>query len=204
MLNLSLARVLGSLVPVALALGCSSATPTPQAPEESATAGDAEAPASVEPEASSPAPGTDPAFPAEPEPPTGEPAPSAAATTPRDTRGKQEIQQVMANNRDKVRACYDAALAQNPGIKGDLVVDFSIDPRGDVKQAEVNWSQSDIHIPELDTCAANAVRSLKFPASSRGLESKVSFPFNFNPPKGDSPASPRPADSPDRDPPSRK
>jgi TonB family protein len=89
----------------------------------------------------------------------------------------------MANNRDKVRACYDAALAKNPGIAGDLVVDFTIDPRGDVKQAEVNWSQSEIHIPELDTCAAAAVQSLKFPASSRGLESKVSYPFNFNPPR---------------------
>lgn len=89
----------------------------------------------------------------------------------------------MADNRDKVRACYDAALAKNPGIAGDLVVDFTIDPHGEVKQAEVNWSQSEIHIPELDSCAAEAVRSLKFPASSRGLESKVSFPFNFNPPR---------------------
>jgi TonB family protein len=93
----------------------------------------------------------------------------------------------MAHNRDKVRACYDAALAKNPGIKGELVVDFVISPRGEVKQAEVNWSASEIHIPELDTCAADAVRALTFPASSRGLESKVSYPFNFNPPRTDPP-----------------
>lgn len=93
----------------------------------------------------------------------------------------------MADNRDKVRACYDAALAKDPGIAGDLVIDFTIDPRGVVKQAEVNWSQSDIHVPELDTCAADAVRALQFPASSRGLESKVSYPFNFNPPRSNPP-----------------
>jgi TonB family protein len=93
----------------------------------------------------------------------------------------------MAANRDKVRACYDAALAQNPGIHGDLVVDFVIDPRGNVKQAEVNWSASEIHVPELDNCAADAVRSVKFPPSSRGMESKVSYPFNFNPARTDSP-----------------
>jgi TonB family protein len=98
----------------------------------------------------------------------------------------------MAANRDKVRACYDAALAQNPGSHGDLVLDFVIDPRGEVKQAEVNWSASELHIPELDSCAVDVVRSLHFPASSRGLESKVSYPFNFNPPRTDPPANKTP------------
>lgn len=128
------------------------------------------------------------AEPAAVEPAAAEPAP---ARNPRDARGKDEIQQVMASNRDKVRACYDAALARNPGIAGDLVVSFTIDPRGDVKQAEVNWSESDLHIPELDTCAVDAVRSLKFPPSSRGLESKVNYPFNFNPPRTDPPPAKR-------------
>jgi TonB family protein len=120
-------------------------------------------------------------------------ATAAAASGPKDTRGKAEIQQVMADNRDKVRACYDAALPQNPGSKGSLVIDFTIDPRGEVKQAEVNWSASELHIPELDTCAIDAVRSIKFPASSRGLESKVSYPFNFNPGR---PAKPAPREEP--------
>jgi TonB family protein len=121
------------------------------------------------------------------ETPVTTPATPGPAHTPRDTRGKEQIQQVMAANRDKVRACYDAALPKNPGSHGDLVLDFVIDPRGDVKLAEVNWSASDLHIPELDTCAVDAVRSIKFPASSRGLESKVSYPFNFNPPRSDPP-----------------
>ena len=86
-----------------------------------------------------------------------------------------------------MRACYEAALPQNPGIQGDLVIDFVIDPHGEVKQAEVNWSQSELHVPEIDTCAVEAVKSFKFPASSRGLESKVSYPFNFKPPRTDPP-----------------
>jgi hypothetical protein len=36
-------------------------------------------------------------------------------------------------------------------------------------------------VPELDTCAVEAVKTFKFPPSSRGLESKVNYPFNFNP-----------------------
>jgi TonB family protein len=166
---------------LALALGCASGSKPPESPAETAPAGGDEAAAQVEAPAAEASPAEQ--SPAAPEPKAEEAAPSAAAQPARDSRGKQEIQQVMADNRDKVRACYDAALAQNPGIAGDLVVDFTIDPRGDVKAAEVNWSQSEIHIPELDTCAADAVRSLKFPPSSRGLESKVSYPFNFNPPR---------------------
>jgi TonB family protein len=118
--------------------------------------------------------------------------PSAPATpdteaTPKDARGKEEIQRVVADNRDKVRACYDAALKENPGIAGDLVVSFVIDPDGSVKSAEVNWAESELHVPELDTCAVAVVKALKFPASSRGLESKVNYPFNFNPAPPDRP-----------------
>lgn len=131
-------------------------------------------------------------------PPSAPAAPAAEATTPKDARGKDEIQRVVADNRDKVRACYDAALKENPGIQGDLVVTFVIDPAGNVKSAEVNWAESELHVPELDTCAVEIVKALKFPASSRGLESKVNYPFNFNPAPPDRPeaASPTPSSGP--------
>jgi ABC-type cobalamin/Fe3+-siderophores transport system ATPase subunit len=52
---------------------------------------------------------------------------------------------------------------------------------------------------------ADAVRSLKFPASSRGLESKVSYPFNFNPPRQGSAGQSSPgADAPGQRPPGQK
>jgi TonB family protein len=175
-------RALASLG--ALVLGCAQ-TPPPASPDASAQAsadGSAEstgATVPLEPEA------TDAPSPAATAPAAE--APNATPEAPKDARGKNEIQQVMLANRDKVRACYDAALAGNPGIEGDLVVSFVIDPHGDVKQAEVDWSQSDLHVPELDTCAADAVRSIKFPPSSRGLESKVNYPFNFHPPRSEPP-----------------
>jgi TonB family protein len=108
---------------------------------------------------------------------------SEAREVPKDARGKDEIQAVIAANRAKVRTCYDAALKNNPGIAGDLVVSFVINPDGSVKSAEVNWSESELHVPELDSCAVDVLRTLKFPPSSRGLESKVNYPFNFNPGK---------------------
>ena len=120
------------------------------------------------------------------EPSTSTSSSDAPPSGPKDARGKEEIQRVVAANRDKVRACYDAALKENPGIAGDLVVSFVIDPAGQVKTAEVNWAESELHIPELDTCAVDVVKTLQFPPSSRGLESKVNYPFNFNPAPPDS------------------
>lgn len=150
----------------------------------------AEAPASANAE-----PASEAAVEEAPAPESGTPTAGASAppqapepTAPSDTRGKEEIQRVIADNRAKVRACYDAALKTNPGIKGDLVIGFVIDPEGNVKTAEINWSESELHVPELDTCAVDAVKTFKFPPSSRGLESKVNYPFNFNPAPPEPPA----------------
>jgi TonB family protein len=100
---------------------------------------------------------------------------------PADTRGKEQIQAIIAANRERVRSCYVAALPKNPGIQGDLVIGFVINPDGSVKSAEVNTTESELHVPELDSCAVDVLKTLKFPASSRGLESKVNYPFNFKP-----------------------
>jgi TonB family protein len=168
--TLGVAGTLGvGLLLCACACGPSQPAQAPS-PEVAPAPAPAEAPASPAPRAAAPSG-------------SAEAAPAAAETAPRDTRGKEQIQAVLAANRDKVRACYEAALKKNPGIHGDVVVAFVINPDGSVKSAEVNWSESEIHVPELDSCAVDVVRSLKFPPSSRGLESKVNYPFNFNPPR---------------------
>lgn len=165
-----------------LAAGC--AAPSPAASPASPHAEQAPGATPAEPEEANAAPPTTPAEQSTAEPPGASSAPGGG---PADTRSKEDIQRVVAEGREGVRACYDAALAQNPGIEGDLVVEFVISPSGDVKQAEVRWAESDIHVPELDTCAVEAVRSLEFPPSSRGLESKVTYPFNFHPPRPPAP-----------------
>ena len=154
-------------LPVLCALACGPAQP----PQTAAPSGAAE-PSSTSPE---------PAASGTAAPPQEPSAETPAAAEPRDARGKDEIQRVIADNRGKVRACYEAALKTNPGIAGDLVVSFIINPDGSVKNAEVNWSESELHVPELDSCTIEVVQALKFPPSSRGLESKVNYPFNFNP-----------------------
>lgn len=164
-------------------LGACAASPPPspstaESSEAAAPAGDS-TPSGIEP-------GSSPEAPIAPSPESSAStsvAPSAtpAAAPSNDTRTLDAIRAIVQENRQKIRDCYDAALKNNPDIVGDLVVSFVIDPNGRVKSAEVNWNESDIHVPELDTCAVAAIRSLMFPASSKGLESSVNYPFNLNP-----------------------
>jgi TonB family protein len=98
-----------------------------------------------------------------------------------------DIRAIVAGNRDAFRACYDRALKTHPGIKGTFVLNFVVKPDGSLKTAEADQAKSEIHVPELETCAIATLKGLKFPPSRKGMESTVNYPFDFNP-KGPPPA----------------
>lgn len=112
---------------------------------------------------------------------------SPGATPAADGRGAAEtrtldtIAQVVKKNRVRARACYEDVLRQKGGIKGNLVVHFVLDPQGGVKLAELNAARSTLDEPAVTRCVIDVIRSLEFPASSRGMETVVNYPFNFNP-----------------------
>ncbi len=109
-----------------------------------------------------------------------EPAPAAAAST-EETRTTEVIQQVVLNNRQGVRDCYYFQRQKDPKLQGTLTLHFEIDPKGNVKNAELNEARSTLTQPELVQCALRAVNRLKFPPSSRGFDSEVNYPFDLRP-----------------------
>lgn len=127
------------------------------------------------------------------EPPTGDvalPPPSASAwntgqsdgSPGKADRGIKDYQKVVQDNREKFRACYNAALAKNEGIKGRVTLVWVLDPKGVVKDgAHVDAEASDIQDPFLENCMVAALKSLTFPTSTRGMDSTVRYPFQFNP-----------------------
>lgn len=98
-----------------------------------------------------------------------------------ETRTMQVIQKTVLDNRDRFRACYDVVEAEEPGIQGDLTLYFVLDAGGRVKEAELNDARSTLKQEKLVECALSELRKLQFPPSSKGLETKVNYPFNFNP-----------------------
>jgi hypothetical protein len=98
-----------------------------------------------------------------------------------DTRTMESIAALVKSHRKEARACYEEGRKQVENLKGDLVVHFVLKPSGDVKLAELNKERSTITEPSVVKCVIGVITAIKFPKSSKGLETTVNYPFNFTP-----------------------
>ncbi len=130
--------------------------------------------------------------------PTGASVPAAAsaaqpAKAPHSHdvgRSPQDIRAIIQARRDEARACYDSALADHPGIEGDLVIQWTIDPKGNVTQVSLDASRSQIVEPTVVACVSDIIKKVQFAASAGGFETRAFYPFNFHPHHGAKPAAP--------------
>jgi hypothetical protein len=100
---------------------------------------------------------------------------------PAETRTREVIGNVVLANRKAARKCYEDARKDSKDLKGDLTVHFVIDPEGNVKTAALNQERSTLTSPALVDCVISVIKGLKFPKSSRAMESSTNYPFNFTP-----------------------
>jgi hypothetical protein len=109
-------------------------------------------------------------------PPRG-PHPSEAG------RGVKDIQVIVQAHRDQARACYDDAQRANPDptMKGNLDIQWTIDPTGKVTDAALDDSRSDIHDKGIAQCVIGVIKEIHFAVSAKGFETRAHYPFNFNP-----------------------
>ncbi|HVJ91751.1 MAG TPA: AgmX/PglI C-terminal domain-containing protein [Labilithrix sp.] len=96
-------------------------------------------------------------------------------------RTVKDIQAIVAARRDEARACYDKALAKHPGIEGDIDIKWVIDPQGNVTDASVDTTKSQILEPSVGACIIEAIKRIKFASSAKGYETRAHYPFNFHP-----------------------
>jgi len=96
-----------------------------------------------------------------------------------ETRTTEVIQKVVQDNRKPIRACFDKARKELPDLAGTMTIHFILDPEGAVKSAELNVERSEVKAPAVVNCAIDHLKKIKFPPSSRGMESKVNYPFSF-------------------------
>ena len=114
------------------------------------------------------------------------PPPTKGPHTHEIGRGPADLRAIMAAHREEARACYDAALPSHPGVEGDLVIQFTIDPKGNVSQVSQDTERSKISEPTIVGCVVNVIKKIQFAASPGGYETKAFFPFNFLPRHGTS------------------
>jgi outer membrane biosynthesis protein TonB len=98
----------------------------------------------------------------------------------KETRTTEVIQKLVQDNRKPIRACYEKALKELPDLSGTMTIHFVLDPEGKLKTAELNQERSEIKAPAVVNCAIAELKKIKFPPSSRGMESTINYPFSFN------------------------
>jgi TonB family protein len=85
------------------------------------------------------------------------------------------IQRVIRRQMSGVRRCYEKQLTKNPNLAGKIVVKFTIDKNGTVKNASIQLDT--VGSRELSKCILKLVRKWRFPKGSGKVE--VSYPFIF-------------------------
>jgi hypothetical protein len=96
-----------------------------------------------------------------------------------ETRTNEVIAKVIKDNRRPFRDCFEAAAKELPDLEGTMTIHFVLDPEGKVKSGELNGARSTIQAASIVNCAVNVLKQMKFPPSSRGMESVVNYPFDF-------------------------
>lgn len=163
-----------------LVVGCGGEATREAPPQTAADAAPAEAPAPAEAAADKPSdkPADDgEAWSGEAEA-KSEKAPAGDGKAA-DTRTMEVIAQIVKDNRKPVRDCVDKAKKDLPDLKGDMIINFVIDPEGKVKKAELNQERSNLKSPAVVDCAIGVIKGIKFPPSSRGMDTTVNYPYNF-------------------------
>ncbi|HXN34291.1 MAG TPA: AgmX/PglI C-terminal domain-containing protein, partial [Polyangiaceae bacterium] len=88
---------------------------------------------------------------------------------------------IIIAHRDEARACYERSLMDHPGIEGDLVISWTVDPKGKVTETALDTSRSQLAEPTVVSCVSEVIRRIQFAPSPGGFETKASYPFNFHP-----------------------
>lgn len=163
-----------------LALACGGSNPAPATAANASDSGDPAVASTATPAATTAPPlaSTDLAVTAND---AGTKLPLAPTSKGETGRTIEDIRVRVLANRDQARACYDAGQKRIPSLEGDIVVKWTIDPKGAVRDVEVDDVRSSIKDAPTIACVVDVIRKLKFAESSKGFETHANYPFNFHP-----------------------
>ena len=98
----------------------------------------------------------------------------------RDTETyKADNRSLLETKTSDVKACYDAALAADPNLKGDVVISYTIEKKTG-KLTNMTVITDKTTAPEsLQNCVMSAVEGLTFPRADRRDGIVQSFTWSF-------------------------
>jgi len=116
--------------------------------------------------------------PAEQPPQSGSSAPTRIVAGNAEVRGslsKEIIRRIIRRHLNEVKHCYQSGLAKDPGLSGQVVVQFTVGATGQVVMSKIQ--SSTMKSPAVESCITQAVRRWLFPKPEGGGIVIVSYPF---------------------------
>ena len=108
-----------------------------------------------------------------------------AATTQKQTgsggvgkRSSDEIERVFQKNKGSIFNLYNRALRKNPSLAGQVVVELTISPNGQVTAVQI--LSSELGDEKLERKLVLSIKKFKF-SSANVAEMKVTYPIDFLP-----------------------
>ncbi len=94
---------------------------------------------------------------------------------------KAMILQTISNNYDELKSCYHEGLRYKSGMKGKVVMGWSMDLQGRVSRAEVHASQ--LNDKQVEKCMVERLSNWRFPrqAKLQGSKDRMTYTFQFLP-----------------------
>lgn len=99
--------------------------------------------------------------------------------TKTDGRSGEDIAVKVKARKAETRACYDKVASKNPKLEGDVDIKFVIDPQGALTDVAVDPAHTNVGDEAIGKCLVDIVKTLKFPPSAKGMETRAHYPFNF-------------------------
>jgi hypothetical protein len=81
--------------------------------------------------------------------------------------------------RDGFRCCFDLYARTHAGAQGSVKMVVELKSDGSVKEVSFADAQNRVSAPEVESCMADLAKSLTYPRSPSGKETKFTYPFDF-------------------------
>lgn len=94
------------------------------------------------------------------------------------TVDKEALNRYIKGRMKSLQSCYERELKRNPGLRGKLVVRFTIGTRGQI--TEVDITSNSLGDDEVGSCVSRLIKTWHFPFTPEA-DASVEFPFIFTP-----------------------
>lgn len=88
---------------------------------------------------------------------------------------REAVDLVVMRNIGQITYCYEVGLQKKSNLRGRVLVDFTINPHGNV--SAVSIAGSSLRSPQVENCMMNKVKGWKFPRPVGGVNVEVNYPF---------------------------